>query len=80
MVSTSSSVCDWYLLQLIILSIQDFNCYNNFVLPCIDKVITVAKSVLSVISNSVAPVVEEITRFSYQAIMTSIHNELKHLH
>ena len=51
-----------YLFQSIVLLKPDFNCCNSFSLSWVDIVVTGIHSFVSVISNFVAPVSEEITK------------------
>ena len=53
---------DWYLFQLIVLLKPDFNCWSNFALPWIDKVITGTEIFVSVIVNLPSPVELVITQ------------------
>ena len=48
--------------QLLVLLKPDFNCWSNFALSWVDKVTTGTWSFVSVISNFVFPVTEELTQ------------------
>ena len=60
-----STLCSF---QLIVLLNLDFNCFNSFALPCVDKV-TTGTSFVSVIVNVVAFVSSNNARFSDKKII-----------
>ena len=60
---------NWYLFQLIVLLIPDFNCWSNYALSWVDNVTTGTKSFVSVIANLIAPVELVITQVDDQVKM-----------